>query len=257
MRVVGLWRYPVKSMGGEAIDRAVVDGKIPGDREWGVFDTATGRLLSAKSVPALLAATARFDGEVTTIALPGGRSVVAGTADADGAIGDWLGRGVTLRRAHDRATIDVELDDGTGHGPHGSETFETPVGSLFDSRSTLHLISLATLTALDRDHWTSAGDARRYRPNIVIDGADAFAEDDWVGRDVRIGELTANVRKKTGRCVMISRAQPGVLADRALLRYLVEARQNMLGVYLDPRGAGPITVGSSVDSSTTAAAGAK
>jgi uncharacterized protein YcbX len=246
MRIVALYRYPVKSMAGEPLDRADVDGKIPGDREWGVFDATTGKLLSAKSVPVLLAASARFEAGTTTIALPDGTALVAGTPDADRAVGEWLGRTVALRRAGAAATVDLELDDGTGDGPNGAKTFDTPVGSLFDSRSTLHVISTATLSALEREH-PGGGDARRYRPNLVVDEITAaFAEDDWVDRDVTVGGVVAHVRKRTERCVMVSRAQPGVIADRTLIRHLVGSRNNRVGVYLDPRTSGAIVVGDPV-----------
>jgi uncharacterized protein YcbX len=247
--VVELWRYPVKSMAGERLDRARLDHRITGDREWGVFDAATGKLLSAKTVGALLAARARFAEGTTTIELPGGATLIAGTADADRAIGEWLGRGVTLRRAGggEPATIDMDLDDGTGAGPHGLNSFTTQAGMLFDSRSTLHLIGAASLAALDRDHHPSAGDLRRFRPNLVVDGIPALAEDGWVGGEVRIGTLTAHVRKRTERCVIVSRAQPGVDQDRGLLRHLKAQRGMCFGVYLDARGAGELAVGDAVE----------
>ena len=61
MRVVQLWRYPVKSMQGERLAAAVMTPLgIEGDRHWGVLDRATGKVLTAKRVPELLYAAARW-----------------------------------------------------------------------------------------------------------------------------------------------------------------------------------------------------
>jgi uncharacterized protein YcbX len=251
--VVGLWRYPVKSMGGETIEHATLaaQNRIEGDREWGVFDAATGKLLSAKSVGPLLTARACWTGDDAVIELPGGARVVAGSREADVAIGSLVGREVALRRAASdaQASIDCELDDGGDAGPGGVDTFETKPGLLYDSQSTLHLVGTATLSSLDRDHAAGGGDVRRFRPNVVVDGLDALAEDAWIGRDVRLGGergVLAYARKRTGRCVIISRAQPGVAQDRALIRFVNAQRANGVGIYLDPRGPGELAVGDRV-----------
>ena len=56
MEVVGIWRYPVKSLQGEALDASVVerDG-LEGDRLWGIRDGRTGRILTARRRPELAA----------------------------------------------------------------------------------------------------------------------------------------------------------------------------------------------------------
>jgi uncharacterized protein len=253
--VTGLWRYPVKSLGGEPILRArLAPGpihRIEGDREWGVFDAATGKLLSAKSVGLLLTARARWssaDGE-TLIDLPTTTTPLpASSPETSRALSAWLDRDVILRHAPTAATstVDIELDDGTGDGPRGLDSFDTQPGMLYDSRSTLHVLSAATAAALDRDHGPGGGDLRRFRPNVVVDGLDAFGEDAWVDADVQLGTVVAHVRKRTERCVIISRAQPGVDADRALLRHLKATRDLRLGVYLDPRGPGEVALGDPV-----------
>src|SRR5919107_5163514 len=96
MRLREVWRYPVKSMGGERLEEAEVgDTGLAGDRSFAVFDTATGFGLTARRVPALLFASAslRQDG-TPRITLPDGTE-----ATDDQVLSDWLGRGVTLRSA--------------------------------------------------------------------------------------------------------------------------------------------------------------
>ena len=243
-RVVELWRYPVKSMGGERILRTTVGDKIEGDRDFGVFDVETGKLLSAKTVPALLDARVRRDGATTVIELPGGAIVNAGSLAANRALSEFLARRVELRGAGDEAaTIDMDLDDGTGDGPTGVTSFQAPVGSLFDSRSSLHVISVATLVELERACGSSAGDGRRYRANLIVEGPEPFGEDAWVGGDVTLGTVGALVRKRTERCVIPSRRQPGLEPDRALLRYLKTHHAMCVGVYLNPHTPGELAVG--------------
>src|ERR1700686_617075 len=63
MRVIGrvreLWRYPVKSMGGERLRAAMLTARgIPGDRGWALGDEKSGEVGGAKKLPALLCSAA-------------------------------------------------------------------------------------------------------------------------------------------------------------------------------------------------------
>src|SRR3712207_4329562 len=96
MRVLELWRYPVKSLQGERLTEVSIDALgIAGDRRWALFDRDTGLGLTARRVPELLFGSARLTGD-------GGVQVVLpdGTVTADeGVLSDWLGRRVELRAA--------------------------------------------------------------------------------------------------------------------------------------------------------------
>ena len=101
MRVLELWRYPVKSLQGERLEpAAVTTAGLEGDRRFALFDVDTGFGLTGRRVPELLFASARLgdDGGVD-ITLPDG-SV---TRDDD-ALSAWLGRRVTLRSADAEVT---------------------------------------------------------------------------------------------------------------------------------------------------------
>ena len=96
MRVVSVWRYPVKSMQGEALETAHVDELgVVGDRQWALVDTSTGLALTARRVPELLFATPWLvASDQVEIELSDG----ALTAD-DQTLSDWLDRPVRLTRA--------------------------------------------------------------------------------------------------------------------------------------------------------------
>src|SRR5581483_4213018 len=63
VRVLEMWRHPVKSFQGQRLEEAeiVADG-LADDRAWGVLDTTTGKILTGRREPKLLLASARLDG---------------------------------------------------------------------------------------------------------------------------------------------------------------------------------------------------
>jgi uncharacterized protein YcbX len=69
----------------------------------------------------------------------------------------------------------------------------------------LLLANTASLDAVN-DWLVEAGDdaipMTRFRPNVVVSGAPAWAEDDWLGRRLRIGEVTFRAAKSCARCVV-------------------------------------------------------
>src|SRR3546814_10506424 len=94
VQVTELWRYPVKSMTGQSLDRAEVGSLgIDGDRQWGLVDTATGLVLTARRVPQLLFAEPVPRGDAMAVRLPDGT-----VTDDDEVLSDWVGRPVVLRR---------------------------------------------------------------------------------------------------------------------------------------------------------------
>lgn len=71
-RVAQLWRYPVKSLGGGQVDQAQVGPRgVLGDRLWAVRDLQRDVTASARQLPVLLTATARYPGLVPPDAGPG------------------------------------------------------------------------------------------------------------------------------------------------------------------------------------------
>jgi uncharacterized protein YcbX len=90
----------------------------------------------------------------------------------------------------------------------------------------------------------------RFRPNVVVDGAPAWAEDGWLGGRIRIGAVTFRAPKPCDRCVVTTTDQETGARGREPLRTLARHRhveQGLLfGVNLIPDGTGEIRVGDEV-----------
>ena len=239
-RVVGIWRYPVKSMQGETVTEAVVGPTgIVGDRGWAIVDTATGLGLTGRRAPELLFASATIVDDTVRITLPDGTVAVD-----DGALSAWLGRSVALVRAeantHGTFEIGLADDDDADRDPT-VEWFqwEGPVGTFHDStRTQVSIIGVDTVGA-----W----DMRRFRPNVIVDGT---GEDEWVGSSIEIGDTRLDIVKAIDRCVMTTRPQPGGIdRDVDVLRTINRDRAGNLGVSGLVATPGRIAVGDAIKSS--------
>ena len=218
MQVLELWRYPVKSLHGERLDAAELRaGGIVGDRHWALFDRDSGMGLTARRVPELLfgAARLRADGGVEVL-LPDGTV----TAD-DAVLSDWLGRRVELREAQDGTEVPTyeglvdDLDDAAEW-----ELWQGAPGPFHDSpRIRVSLVSTGTLGTWDR---------RRFRANVVLDGA---GEEDLEGREVELGATRLLIGRPIARCVMTTRPQLGGIArDTSVLKTIHRERNGLLAV---------------------------
>ena len=197
LRVLEIWRFPVKSLQGERLDRAEVGPEgVAGDRGWALFDVETGFGLTARRVPELLFAAGRSRPA-------GGVEVVLpdGTVTADDAVlSRWAGRQVALRAAAQvesarryESTADLEHEDAARWNPFGGAD-----GAFHDNADArVTLLSTGTLGGWDR---------RRFRANVVLAGA---GEDALVGARVRAGTAELDVVGRVPRCVMTTRPQAG------------------------------------------------
>jgi uncharacterized protein YcbX len=233
VRVLELWRYPVKSLQGERLTEAAIDALgIAGDRRWALFDRDTGLGLTARRVPELLFGSARLgaDGEVRVV-LPDGRV----TTDEE-VLSAWLGRRVELRAASERGDVaptyetpvDEEVPD-----PTEWQLWEGAPGPFHDSpRIRLSLVSTGTLGTWDR---------RRFRANVVLDGE---GEDRLQGQEADLGGVRLRFGVPIARCVMTTRPQPGGIGrDTSVLKTIHRERGGLLAVRAAVLRAGTVRAG--------------
>ncbi|MCW2539363.1 MAG: domain protein beta barrel domain protein [Frankiales bacterium] len=249
MKIAQVWRFPVKSLQGELIESVLItpDG-LDGDRRFAIFDVESGFGLTARRVPELLFAKARLraDGGVQ-ITLPNGR-----TAADDAALSSWLGRSVELRSADDSTPrryeypADFEQETAESWAP-----FDGAHGSFHDSsQATVSLLSTGTIGALEAlealgsTQATGVWPLRRFRANVILDEA---GEDDFVGRQIALGQARLDVGMQIARCVMVTRPQPDHIdRDVDVLRTIHRERQGFLAVGATVAQAGTISVGDSI-----------
>jgi uncharacterized protein YcbX len=249
--VDALWRYPVKSLQGTPVDRVDVrtDG-VAGDRQWGIVDVETGKVLSAKRWPMLLEASADLDGNGGVVMkLPDGTTCASSDAGADAVLSGWLDHEVRLTRAIAAQSTPYELTMDPTDDDSEPWDFATPPGSFVDVCA-VHVVTTASLAAIAERYPDGQWDVHRFRPTVLVDtGSEAgFVEDAWVGGQVQVGGSVIDVFMATPRCAMPGRAQPahGLGRDKAILTTLRDEHQNNLGIYATVASAGTVTLGDPV-----------
>ena len=259
--VVRLWRFPVKSMKGEQINQGeFTDRGLVGDRAYALIDADTGKVVSAKSVrlyPDMLGCHAAFveppplNGELppVRITLSDGRSVTSDASDIDGVLSAFFGRDVTLARAApDNFTIDqyhpdvedadpagyrdtvVEQKLGSAFFAEAGEASPVPEGAFFDLFP-VSVMTTSTLDQLNELQPESSFDERRFRMNVIVGTEETgFVENNWVGRDLTIGDaVRLNVALPDPRCVMTTLAQDELPRDNEVIRTLVRHNRIQVG----------------------------
>lgn len=223
-RVVALRRYPVKAMGGEALESVDVDMRgLVGDRWFAVADD-DGRFASGKTTRRFRRHDEVFDYRAHTTAA--GDVAVrrdesqwrVGTRELDADLSAALG-----------LTVRVQAERGVPHQDAGS----------------VSLISTATLHWCQRQLGVDA-DPRRLRANIVVSGDEPFIEESWMGQPLAIGGCALRIVARIQRCRIIDIAQDGVEPNRPWLKPLAAQRAMNLAVYADVLTPGRVSVGDTV-----------
>lgn len=283
--VTSIRRYPVKSMQGESLDRAILGpGGIALDRGWALKDEDSGNILSAKREGALLQCSARYCGEDGTgaippveITLPDGTTIRSGDPDTNACLSVFLGRKVSLWPLQPKGDLehyrlkrdpdaDIELELREIFALESGEdlpdfakwppeilaelmVYSSPRGTYFDMFP-LNLLSEASLRRLSELLPDTTIGVERFRPNIVVgdaEGRAATIEFGWVGHTVAVGEARVEVVMECPRCVMTTREQPGYEKASGIMRTLVRELDHNLGVYATVVRAGEIAVGDRVE----------
>ncbi|MBA6413876.1 MOSC N-terminal beta barrel domain-containing protein [Parahaliea sp. F7430] len=246
-RVKEIWRYPVKSMGGESLSSCLLTEQgFVGDRLWAVTD-GDGDIKSARQWPKLLEMVAQYKDSSPNsrkvysanvpdvlVLIPGGSTVSTRTAETNTRLSDYVGKTCRLeplrspsdtsfyrpKKDRDLSTLSVELDQledeaELDFSQTPQEMFEllsqymTPPGTYYDSFP-MHLLSSNTLAYLESEAGINAN-VRRFRPNVLLEFFDSdspSAEFNLIGKTVRLGEATISPQAKTIRCSIPSRPQP-------------------------------------------------
>lgn len=244
VRVTSLRRYPVKSLAGESLEQAALSTLgLSGDRRFAVVEP-DGTKVTAREVNAMLGLRARLeaggvrlvdaqhgaaldeglfvaepvDGPVVAVDFSG----LATARDAGDAAAEWLserlGRAVRLVYQDDAALRPVRPELGGVGGELNSLSDAAPV--LVTNEASLEQLN----DWVERTDPDSANLAMaRFRPNVVVAGAPAFAEDHW--REVRLGGVSWRATMICDRCVMTSIDPVTLVRGREPVRTLARHRR--------------------------------
>lgn len=258
-RISQLHLYPLKS--GASID--VKTAKVESDGLWGdrrmmVVDE-NGTCLTSRRFPDLLKLHCSFEGDMIVLSARGMDPVGFSRSALD--VSPYLpatiwGEDVEVLDAGDE--VAKRLSDFIGHPCRlvlqGARTVrplpERPGTVNLADTAPLLLIGTASLAELNR-HLDTPVEMARFRPNIVIEGVDAFDEDQWAA--VRIGEVEFETMGPCDRC-MVTTLDPesgGARTDNEPLATLSKRRRGedgkpYFGQFLQPRSTGRIHVGDPV-----------
>jgi uncharacterized protein YcbX len=275
-----LFRYPVKSMLGERLERIEVGERgVIGDRAWALRESANGKVVSAKKFARMLELRATYESPPRAdepddesapikIQLPDGRALHAADADAAAMLSAVIGREVVIERAQPSQYTRAGIDPGTifGDVPIESvmpqltgatmpDTFALLNGTFFDS-ATMHVLATGTLAHMRSLVGEGAQiDARRFRPNIVVDTgatANGFAEDEWLGQTLEVGDgrngdtVKIVAMKPALRCVMTTHRQEDLGRDLRIIRAAAQFHKATVGVFASVGATGTVRVGAPV-----------
>jgi len=125
--------------------------------------------------------------------------------------------------------------------------YSTPPG-MFVDLAPVHVLTTTSLATIGSELGADL-DVRRFRPNVLLvvdDPDDGLPESHWTGAHVAIGSTMLNVAMPTIRCVIPSRAQPGLEVDRRITKAVATRAERCLGVYCWVHTGGSIRVGDGV-----------
>jgi MOSC domain-containing protein len=266
--VVGLRRYPVKSMMGEELNAVEVsEVGLLGDRAYAIVDLSDGKIASAKNPrkwPDLFCFRAAFvdppqsGAKVPSvrITLPDGAVVTSDQADISEILSRALSRKVTFDSAMlsrpggsianaEEYWLDME---GLEHRDTVTD-FALPEGTFFDT-AVVHLLTTATLDRLRDLYPQGRFEAHRFRPNIVVqteNGGGDFVENAWIGKVLAIGDtVRLSVTGPCPRCVMTTLPQGDLPKDVGILRAAAQHNQANVGIYASVIRGGKVRRGDSV-----------
>ena len=213
LRLSALYRYPLKSAKGEHLRQAPLDKLgVVGDRRWMLVDEATGRFLTQRTDPQMSQLSALWNAaggltlsaqgfEALDVEVPEPEKDLRGVTiwrdtlrvpDAGDMAADWLSRFIKkpIRLVH--VPVQRARTTEAGYGRDDDKVaFADGYPLLLIGQASLDDISSRVGRPLEM---------LRFRPNLVIEGSEAFAEDGW--KRIRIGDVEFRVVKPCSRCIL-------------------------------------------------------
>ncbi len=253
LELTRLFVYPIKSVRGiELTEAQVLERGLEHDRRFMLVD-GVGNLVTSRQHSKLLTVSTAFSGENLTVVAPGmpelhlplepqgeERQVrvwfdwmpglVVG-AEANGWFSELLAAPVRLVWMPEHSERRMNLEFG-------------PSRLSFADGNPFHLVSESSIADLE-DRVGAAVGVERFRPNLLVRGTPAYAEDHW--GLVKFGSLEFHVHEPCARCMVVNleprTGQIGLEPLRTLARYRRQGKSVLFGQHLHTSGHGSLHVG--------------
>lgn len=263
MRVHSLFLYPVKSLAGIPVSSFVMDDFGPqGDRRWMIVDSER-QFVTQRNFPELARVSTAIEQDCVTVSVPGEGAFRLQATDTGVRVRvwqDWVDAFVgaedasaALSRFCGTALQFVFMPDDSFRRVDAGRVSEVRRVSFADGFPFL-VTNLASLEELN-SRLPAPVEMRRFRPNIVVEGAEPWQEDDW--RQIEIGQQSFRLVKPCSRCVMTTVDPATGVKDEGLqpLRTLGQYRRTVDGVIFGMnaihQSPGRISVGDPVNNRIT------
>ncbi|MTI11066.1 MOSC domain-containing protein [Curvivirga aplysinae] len=242
-------RFPVKGLAADYMDSADLEPErgLPFDRKWGIIHAASDvdpaavewapkkNFLQLAKDEKLAQLGLSFDEATRTVSiLRKGRTISKGRLD------EAMGRNI----------LQTFLSGFVEQGPRGRPRIvEAPKGSSFQDVPTkwVSIINLASVNDLETRVIRKAIDPIRFRGNLYIEGAEAWRERNWLGKQLKIGDAVLEVTEGIGRCAATNVVPGTGEIDMNIPLSLRQGFDHMeMGVYAKVVEAGTIVKGQDV-----------
>lgn len=252
-RVTALGTTPVKGLRIANRERIVLDRDGARDDRRFYLVEQRGWMVNGKHSGALQEVSAELSehGQLT-LRFPGGTTVAGAVELGDELATRFHSRPRTARLV--RGPFSAALSE---HAGEQLRLVQAGDGSSAVDRGVeggVSMISRGSLAVLALVAEQPSVDARRFRMTIEIDGAEPFAEDAWLGREVGLGEASVLLHGHVGRCIVTSRHPESGIVDLPTLDLLRSFRSGLetteplpFGVYGEVLRPGAVRVGDRVE----------
>jgi hypothetical protein len=260
-------------LGEQLREAQLTERGIPGDRAYALVDDETGKIVSVKRPKRwgqMFELMAKTHGDGVRVVFPDGATFAIDDPELPDRLSTFFGRAVSVATSPPPESGYEELWAGElkdGARPYlGMETVMIDGEEFIDGGAfmranenffdfgPLHVVTTASTKQLAAHAPASRFEPQRFRPNIVVDGADVgFTEQAWQGRTLAVGDVRLTVGIPVPRCVMTTLVQGELPADRGVLRTI--SKHNAidllgtgtpypcLGVYAEVAVPGEIAIG--------------
>lgn len=227
-------RHPVKSFYGESVHKTqVMEYGIYGDRSHAFLDEKRpGKFLTITQFPEMAQYKARFAGEESMQEYPKVEIITP-----EGKVIDWK----------DESLIkEIEQKSKRNISPITYSPSHVPLGAIEEEH--IQLVTDASVEKL-KEIWGKSMNYHRFRPNLLISLKDKvpFAEEEWIGKRIKIGnQVEIELKRHCERCMIITVNPENAKRDPSLLKTVVKERNNHFGIYASVIKTGEINVGDEV-----------